>query len=699
VSLSLSRTAVAPAAPARPGLEDSPRSEPGGPPRQAPRAPAAPRRFRPEIQGLRSLAVLMVVTYHVFLDRVSGGVDIFLMISAFLLTLSFTRKVEEGRPLALARHWLHRFKRLMPAAAVAIVGTLAAAWLWLPPSRWAAVLDQAWASVLYVQNWLLASTAVDYYASDDSLASPLQHFWSLSIQGQVFLLWPLLLAGAAWLSRRFGWRYRAVLAVAFGLVFVASLAFSIHETATSQAFAYFDTRARLWEFAAGSLLALALPYLRAPRPLRVVLGWAGVVAMLACGLVLPVGQSFPGSVALWPIGAAALVIAAGQTGSRLGADRLLSTRPLVGMGNVSYALYLVHWPILTIYLAVAGEARASLGAGLAIIGASVVAAYAITHLVETPLRRAAWTEARRWRMAAVVAACLAVVAVPAAAWQTDLTRTAKAVGVTGAAANPGALALRTGVTGDASAPALPLATQLDQQWVNLDHQCQGRFAPSDPILEECEQTLVTGDPSKVVVVVGNSHAEQWMAALEPVARERNWQLVALLKGGCAFGEATAGQSDFCAGWLAAAKDYVLDVQPDAVFTVATAATPGAADERQVTGYEQVVRELTGRGIEVVGVRDNPRFTFDMYRCVEQRGPAACEVPVDDALAPANPALPLAGIPGLHLLDLTDRLCPDGVCRPVIGNVHVYLDDNHLTADYSATLAADLRERLLAATGW
>ncbi len=687
-----------PAAPARPGLEDSPRPEAGGPPRVAPRAPA-PRRFRPEIQGLRSLAVLMVVTYHVFLDRVSGGVDIFLMISAFLLTLSFTRKVEEDRPLALGRHWLHRFKRLMPAAAVTIVGTLAAAWLWLPPSRWAAVLDQAWASLLYAQNWLLAATSVDYYASDDSLASPLQHFWSLSIQGQVFLLWPLVLAGGAWLSRRLGWRYRAVLAVAFGLVFVASLAFSVHETATNQAFAYFDTRARLWEFAAGSLLALALPYLRAPRLLRVVLGWTGVVAMLACGLLLPVGQSFPGVVALWPIGAAALVIVAGQTGSRLGADRLLSARPLVGMGNVSYALYLVHWPILTTYLAVAGEARASLAAGLAIIAASVVAAYLITRLVETPLRRAAWTEARRWRMAAVVAACLTVVAVPAAAWQTDLTRTAQAAGVSGAATNPGALTLRTGVPGDASAPTLPLATQLDRQWVHLDHQCQGRFAPSDPRLEECTQTLVEGEPSKVVLVVGNSHAEQWMAALEPVARERNWQLVGLLKGGCAFGEPTAGQSDFCAGWLAAAKDYVLDVQPDAVFTVATAAAPSAPDEREVTGYEQLVRELTGRGIEVVGIRDNPRFTFNMYQCVEDRGAAACEVPLETALAPTNPAVPLDAIPGVHLVDLTDRLCPDGVCRPVIGNVHVYLDDNHLTADYSATLAADMRERLLAATGW
>src|SRR5919112_1046360 len=153
--------------------------------------------FRPEVQGLRALAVLMVVAYHVWLGRVSGGVDIFLLISAFLLTLSFVRKAEDGRPFGLVAHWLHLFKRLLPAAVVVILGVLAGTWLILPQSRWPQVLDQAWASLLYSQNWLLADTAVDYYAQDHVGASPLQHFWSLSIQGQVFILWPLVFAGTA----------------------------------------------------------------------------------------------------------------------------------------------------------------------------------------------------------------------------------------------------------------------------------------------------------------------------------------------------------------------------------------------------------------------------------------------------------------------------------------------------------------------
>ena len=152
--------------------------------------------YRPEVQGLRALAVLMVVTYHVWLGRVSGGVDIFLLISAFLMTLASSRKVESGSPLRLrAATGCTCFKRLLPAAVVVILGVLAGTWAILPQSRWPDVLDQAWASLLYRQNWLLADTAVDYYAQDHSGASPLQHFWSLSIQGQVFILWPLVFAG------------------------------------------------------------------------------------------------------------------------------------------------------------------------------------------------------------------------------------------------------------------------------------------------------------------------------------------------------------------------------------------------------------------------------------------------------------------------------------------------------------------------
>ncbi|MCB8044828.1 acyltransferase [Microbacterium oxydans] len=206
---------------------------------------------RADIDGLRALAILLVVVYHVWLGRVSGGVDVFLMVSAFFLTGSFARRMQEGRPLQLGSFWIRRFLRLVPAAAVTIAGVLAVAFVAFPRTEWPRVWSEAWSSLFYVENWTLAFSEVDYYARSSQTPSVFQHFWSLSVQGQVFLLWPLLFAGV-WLALRTR-RHLIVPALfaVFGTIFVVSLVFSIMETNSAQDFAYFDTRTRLWEFAAG----------------------------------------------------------------------------------------------------------------------------------------------------------------------------------------------------------------------------------------------------------------------------------------------------------------------------------------------------------------------------------------------------------------------------------------------------------------
>ena len=260
--------------------------------------------WRPEIQGLRAVAVLLVVVFHIFTDRVSGGVDIFLFISAFFLTGSFTRKMEAGRPLAVGRYWLHVFTRLMPMAVLTILLTLVAVATVYPLADRASWRTEALASALYVENWALAFNAVDYYAADNTSLSPFQHFWSLSVQGQVFILWPLLFLVSALVARRTGARPRAVLTTAFASVFVVSLLWSVTQTSQNQAFTYFDTRARLWEFALGSLLALVLPFIHLGRRTRVFLGWAGLASMIAVGVVLMAGNShvMPWSPALRRLG-------------------------------------------------------------------------------------------------------------------------------------------------------------------------------------------------------------------------------------------------------------------------------------------------------------------------------------------------------------------------------------------------------------
>ncbi|HKU35610.1 MAG TPA: acyltransferase family protein [Paenarthrobacter sp.] len=680
--------------------------------RDTAKSTTAGRAFRPEVQGLRALAVLMVASYHIWLGRVSGGVDVFLLISALLLTLSFTRKLENHKPLQLLRHWLHVFKRLLPAVVVVLLAVLTATWTFVPQSRWPDVLAEAWASLLYRQNWQLAESAVDYYAQDHSGASPLQHFWSLSVQGQVFILWPLIFAAVALLqpqlARLFRGRkavaHRPLLFMAFGLVFVASLIFSIDQTANNQELAYFDTRTRLWEFALGSLLALALPYLKPGRRLRVFLGWAGLAAMLSCGLILTVDRSFPGFVALWPTLAAAAVIVAGQSGSRFGADRFLSSKPLVLVGDNSYALYLWHWPVLVFFLLVTETSAPNLLQGLAIMAGSMVLAVATTRYVEKPLRRWEWPNVRSWRAAVVIASCGALLAVPVTVWQGAISSENAAIADQPMELTPGAAALAPQNAGQPTPEAMiiPAPAAMKDEWADIDGLCTGDNVPSDPLLQGCLQNDEPEVVTKRIVVLGDSHAQQYMAALGPIAKAHGWEVVTLLKGSCRFGAESSERDAECNEFNKASAAYVMEHKPDAVFTVASLTHATAPFETEVPGYLDGIKPFTDAGIDVVGVRDNPRFSINMPECVQKKGPDSpdCNAPLEESLAASSPLDDYVGkVDRLYLMDMSDFICERGTCPAVVGNVYVYKDDNHLTKTYVQSMIPMFEERLLAATGW
>ncbi|WP_233542735.1 acyltransferase family protein [Kocuria tytonis] len=666
-------------------------------------APAADRvarfsGFRPEVQGLRAVAVLLVVLYHVFMGRVPGGVDIFLFISSFFMTMSFVRKIEGGRPLGLGRYWLHTFKRLLPLAAVVVLATFLLVWRFYPVQDVADFRSQGIASILYAENWALAFNAVDYYAADHSSASPFQHFWSLSVQGQVFLVWPLVFTLAWLVKRRTGRSSLPVLAACFGTVFAVSLTFSVITTHTQQAFAYFDTRARLWEFALGSLVALAIPYLRLPRALRVVLGWGGFVSMVSVGILVDVQGAFPGWIALWPLLSAAAIIVAGQSGSRWGFDRFLSWAPVVRMGDAAYALYLVHWPLLITYLVIRERPVAGPRSGVLIVVVSVLLALVLTRLVETPLKRWAWPEARTWRLALVIAVCMGTVLATAGVWTAVERHREAQLEARAELDNPGARVLEPGYefTGNPDAPTLP-ATMSDQ-WVGLPDACRGEYKSKNSTVQGfCRQSEEVENPTKVVAVVGNSHMEQYMGAVIPVAEEENWQLVSVLQPGCGLG--VEGQSETCRKGNRAVMEYLQDLDPDAVLTTSTRAERMAGDaEHVVNGLEDITRQLSDDGVTVVGFRDNPRLDFDPTRCVAEKGreDPSCTVSRDAVLKEENPAAALDGIQGFVGLDPTPLICPQGRCAPVIGNVSVWLDSHHLTADYARSMAPLLRDRLVRA---
>ncbi|MDO5617321.1 acyltransferase family protein [Kocuria sp.] len=656
--------------------------------------------FRPEIQGLRAVAVFMVVFYHIFLGRVSGGVDIFLLISAFFMTLSFVRKLEGGRPLQLVRYWLHTFKRLLPLAVLTVLGTLGLTALFLPASRYQEVIDQAIATVTYTQNWELAFTQVDYYAVDRSTASPLQHFWSLSVQGQVFLLWPLIF-GLTWLIvRRTRWRAVPVLATAFGLVFVASLTFSVITTASQQEFAYFDTRTRLWEFALGSLLALAIPYLNPPQWARVVLGWLGFVSMILVGLVVDVQGAFPGWIALWPLLSAAAIMVAGQSNSPLGLDRIFASRTLVKLGDASYALYLVHWPLLITYLVIRDRTYAGPISGIALILLSLVLAIAATKFIEQPLKSWKWPELTKPRLAGAVVLCMAVGITPAVAWQQSIDRQLATVAVGPNVNNPGAYIFQPGYqdTGNPNAVTIPLPAQLDWQTPQRGPQCPQEWDIPESAQVECtDATPAITDPDRTVLLVGNSHTEHWLDTLRPVAEANNWRIVTYIGLGCFITSPEDQAFDNCKPWLEGVDPIIEAVDPDLIVTQSTFTNVDVEYER--AGFRERMQRYTDEGRQILGIRDIPRFDEPLVDCAltapDINDPECFRT--HSMLGTEDPMAEMGQEnPRFAEVDLLDQICPDEQCRPAVGNIFVQRDRDHLSLPYSRSLAPVFTERMTAA---
>lgn len=687
----------------------------GAPPAAtAPPHPSAGARGRhiPEIDGLRGVAVALVVIYHVWINRVSGGVDVFFLLSGFLVTLSLVRGLERHGRVGVASFYGRIVRRLFPPALLVLVGVVAASVLWLPQSRWRDTIGDVLAAAGYVVNWRLAEASVDYLASQMA-ASPVQHYWSLAVQTQFYLVWPLLVAGTGLVAARVARHPRAVLALALGVVTVGSLAYSVYRTDTAQAYTYFDTGARLWEFALGGLLFLALPYLRARMSrgwAAAVLGWLGLAALLVCGLVFQAGSQFPGWAALWPTLAGCLVIVTAGSGGPFGADRLLRTTALRWLGDLAYALYLTHWPVLVLYLAVTGREAASTRGGLLVIIASVLLALLLKWLAQdlatelTQRRYAVVRLGRRLRGdtgLALAATLLAAVLVSSAGWtgyiaqQREPERRATWLPAEELGPYPGAAhAAYGGQLPDVEYRPGPLEVREDTPR-ELYPGCHQDQDDSTPIM--CPIGAEHGD--RTIAVVGGSRAQHWLPTLERLGHQHDWQVIAITKSGCLF--STGGQYESCNEWNDRVVEELERMRPDAVFTTATRVP--REEEMVPGGYLNHWRTLDALDIPVLGVRDVPRPLVDVPDCVETHGPHAeeCGSPASlYALDRPSALTERSDVPdNVHYVDLTELFCPDGFCPAVIGNVLVYHDNSHLTATYARTLAPFLGEELQAATGW
>ena len=657
--------------------------------------------FRGDIEGLRALAALLVAIFHIWMNKVSGGVDVFFVVSGYLITLSLLRQSEQQGRVRPLLFWAGLARRLLPAALLVIAAVLLGTWLLLPRSLWMATMKESLAAMFYLENWLLAFNSVDYLARDN-LPSPVQHYWALSAQGQFYALWPFVIMLALYLGRRLQLNLRQAVMLTFVGVFVLSLGFSIIHTAANQTFAYFNTFARVWQFALGGLVAI-MPWARLAGAPRRFMGWLGLGAILSCGMLLDVSLSFPGYVALWPSLGAALILAAGATRLSASAGGLLSIRPLIWLGGISYAFYLWHWPVMIFFRATFAEAGAAWYGGVAIMLLSLLLAWSTTRLVEKPVRTRLGARSPGFVYAtALVAVAPLVLAI--ALWRNEVQDLAEQYQVpetVDAARYPGARAL---VAGAAERPA-------QEAGIIPEPFMASRDVPK-PYREGCHQSLLGSEASAchyghadgvlTIAVVGSSHATHWVPALEKIALQRNWRLVSFTKNGCRFtanaDESPENRQNSCALWNDNVLSALEHLAPDLVFTTATVAATTERPEHVPDGYVAQWARLQQMQLKIIAVRDTPFMGFHVPTCVDINGADSqrCSRPREQALA-ADLRLPLEALSGkgqaIHFIDMSDYFCTRDSCPAVAGNILIYKDSSHVSTLYMKSLSGFLAEAI------
>ncbi|MGV9411560.1 acyltransferase family protein [Nocardia sp. NPDC003693] len=674
--------------------------------------------YRLDLDGLRGVAIALVVAFHVWMGRVSGGVDVFLVLSGFFFTAMVLRHTEATGKAGTLRALRRTGRRLLPALLVVLGAITVATVVLRPYTQWEDIGRQIIASMIYGQNWYLATAELDYLAPDPSV-SPLQHLWSMAVQGQFYLV--ILAVVAVWsLVRRLIRSPRAnrvLLLIPLLAGAVASFAYATIGAGQHQSWTYYDSGARAWELLVGAGIAVIAPWIRVPKWARAIAATAGLAMVLSCGVLFDGAREFPGPAALYPVLATVLLILSGMglpATHRPWANRVLAGRLCTELGTLAYPFYLWHWPILIFYLAESGRVHAGLGDGMVVIGVSLLLAVITAQLVETPLRRHAGigttpvlsTAIYRRVVGVFVGAVGVAVLVATVGWQIVVGPAATPEpAVVASPSYPGAGALTSGMI---PLPE-PLRPSLFQGFADAPPPTQDGCIVPDTEVKRC----VYGNPAgeRTIAVVGGSHSEHWIPALEVLAQQQGFRIVTYLKQGCAL--TLVDQPSYsetpdpeCRRWSTEVIDQLALEQPDWVFTISTRFRPYSDGDEVPPEFPEVWAALADRGLKILALRDTPRLRRDgvFYKavdCLAYHGNYdSCGMNRSIALDPIDPTgAAAASYPSVFPLDLSNAVCRPERCRVSEGNILIYRDEHHLTASYSRSLAPELGRQIGAITQW
>jgi peptidoglycan/LPS O-acetylase OafA/YrhL len=621
--------------------------------------------FRSDIEGLRAVAILLVVAYHAHVPYFQGGfvgVDVFFVLSGYLITGLLLKEIAETGKVDLMRFYARRVKRLLPAVALMLFVTVVAAYIIYSPLEQIGLPNSAFATAGYASNLYFARIATDYLRAATTDINPFLHTWSLSVEEQFYLLWPMLILFAVRPKRT---------TLILGVVAVVSLTLCIWLTYYKQPWAFFLSPTRAWEFAVGGLGFILI------KKKNQVIGWCGLGLIILAAVTFGKQTAFPGAAALLPAIGTVAVLSAGEVSS---VGSVLSARVLQWIGRVSYSWYLWHWPVL-----VFANAK-TLGMRLVCVAFSLVLAIVSYRLVENPVRRSKRL-APSYTLA--MAACLTIFGmVTALTWRQLRTR---------AAASP------TQARFTKAGEDRPAVYSLD---------CFSGFFEG---VKQC--TFGDRESSITIVLFGDSHAAQWFPALDQIAQDEHWRLVTFLKSACApedvsYVYPTIGRRyTECEQWRSSVLEKIKELRPALVVmtgsqwyvTSISSGTSLVSEADYLAGAKRTLNKLEESGTRVLFLRDSPAPGFAVPACLARaewqigwRQPSGCSFDRQGSLGETIYKLEMQASQEFQrtkYFDLTDYLCVDRVCPPEKDGVIIYRDSDHLSVPFVTAFAPTLKNIL------
>ena len=670
-----------------------------------------PRKFRPDIEGLRAVSVVLVVLYHAHLGVRGGyvGVDVFFVISGFLITGQLLSSVGKDGIRALPIFYSRRIKRLLPASVVVVVATVVATRIWASALQAPGVARDGLFTAFYGLNYRLAVEGTQYLHAGDSV-SPLQHFWSLAVEEQFYVGWPLLIIAIVATARR---GRAAVLATLLVGLIALSYYWSITITSRNAPWAYFSLQTRAWELALGALVAVGAGVCaRIPRVLAELGAAVGLVAVIGSAFALSDATRYPGSLAAVPVVGATLVVACG-VGARRRVERFLGESLMQCLGRISYSWYLWHWPMLILAPSVVGHAL-SWQDRVVVVWLSMFAAIASYFFVEDPgrrlqLRPVRWIGAGAAMSAAVVSVALVVIANPPAivGKGSAVTLASGSISTTGSAAGSAPVAatnaaflkeVQDAVQAGLSTTAAPSNLTPNPAHAGGDTPDASRNGCHLDFLPTEQGDCVFGDPNgtHTAVLFGDSHMEQWEPAFSKAGSELHWKIVNWTKSACPAADLTVVAPTLsrpyteCDTWRKQTIDRIAALKPDVVIVGESENAKGVQDITPAGWSDATVRTLdelkskTSARITFMG--DNPVPRQLVPQCVADhlsdvrpcQTDTAHQYTYPDRHRAVEPAVTKAGF---AYVDPKTWVCaPDG-CPPIIGNILVNRDATHISREY------------------